>query len=266
MVVRIKRNVVLYFKYISVVLRGAMQYKLSFLLMILGRFIVAFSGFIAIFFLFSGFTGIKGYTYSDIVLCFSVMQLSFAIAECIGSGFKSFAGMVKTGKFDRMLLRPCSPILQVLGSRFELGRIGPMISAVIMLILGIRHGQVNWNISTVFTLVMMILGGILLFMALFMLEAGICFYSLEDSGFTNVLTYGAKEHGKYPFDIYGKGVMNFCTYIIPYTLIQYYPLQYLLGRTDRWQYALYPFGTVGFLGIIYAFWRFGIKKYKSSGS
>ena len=256
----------LYFRYISVVLRSAMQYKVSFLLMIVGRFIVAFNGFIAIYFLFSGFSDIKGYTYGDILLCFSVMQLSFAIAECVGSGFKGFSGMVKEGKFDRMLLRPCSPILQLLGSRYELGRIGPMLSAVIILLVGIGNSQVDWEIDTILTLGLMIVVGILLFLALFMLEAAICFFSIEDTSFVNILTYGAKEHGKYPFDIYGKGLMNFCTYVIPYTLIQYYPLQYLLGRSEHWRYAFYPLGTVIFLGVIYAFWRLGMKNYKSSGS
>lgn len=263
---KIKRSLRLYFRYISVVLRSAMEYKMSFLLMIAGRFVVAFNGFIALYFLFSGFSDIKGYTYGDILLCFSVMQLSFAIAECIGSGFKGFGSMVKEGKFDRMLLRPCSPILQVLGSRFELGRIGPMLSAIIILFIGIERSQVNWEPDTLLTLMLMIVGGIILFVALFMLEAAICFFTIEDTSFVNILTYGAKEHGKYPIDIYGKGLMNFCTYIIPYILIQYYPLQYLLGRSEQWRYALYPLGTAVFLGVIYAFWRLGMKNYKSSGS
>ena len=113
---------------------------------------------------------------------------------------------------------------------------------------------------------LMIIGGTLLFAGLFMVEATICFFSIEDPGCINVLTYGAKEHGKYPIDVYGKGIMKFCTFVVPYTLIQYYPLQFLLGRTDKWQYALCPVGIVFFLVLCYGFWRFGLRRYKSSGS
>lgn len=261
-----KRTISLYLKYVSVVLQSAMQYKVSFLLMVTGRFLVAFSGFLGIYFLFSGFSEIGGYTYGEVLLCFSVMQMSFAIAECVFSGFKSFSAIVKRGEFDRMLVRPRSPILQVLGTRFELGRIGPLLTGIIMLIVGIANCPIRWNPGRVFTLLLMIIGGMLLFAGLFMVEATICFFSIEDPGCINVLTYGAKEHGKYPIDVYGKGIMKFCTFVVPYTLIQYYPLQFLLGRTDRWQYALCPVGIVFFLMLCYGFWRFGLRRYKSSGS
>lgn len=81
-----------------------------------------------------------------------------------------------------------------------------------------------------------------------------------------MLTYGAREHGKYPLDVYGNGIKNICTYFVPYTLVQYYPLQYLLGKTDRWYYALYPFGAFLFLGACYALWLYGVRNYKSTGS
>jgi ABC-2 type transport system permease protein len=234
--------------------------------MLIGRFILAFNGFVAIFFLFTGFTQMKGYTYSDILLCFSVIQISFSIAECLGSGFKAFSGIIKQGEFDRILLRPCSPILQVLGTKFDLGRLGPILTAIITLIIGIRKSHIDWSFGRVLILLFMIMGGAILFIGLFMLGASFCFFSIEDAGIMNVLTYGAKEHGKYPIDIYGKGLMRFCTYVIPYTLIQYYPLQYLLGRSDRWQYVFYPFGTLIFLGLCYFIWIMGLRNYKSTGN
>lgn len=262
----IKRSIRLYLKCISAVLQGAMQYKLSFLLMIMGRFLIAFSGFAAIFLLFSEFTDIKGYSYSDVLLCFSIIQMSFGITECIGRGFESFSGIIKQGEFDRMLLRPVSPILQVLGTRFELGKIGPVLTGVIMLAVGIGKSQVVWNAGRIITLFLMLAGGVCLFLGLFLIGAGTCFFTIEDMSFINILTYGGREHGKYPFDIYGKQVMRFCTYIVPYTLIQYYPLQYLLGKTDRWQYGLYPFGAAVFLAVCYAFWRYGMRHYQSTGN
>ncbi len=262
----IKKNIKLYMKYASVCTQSVMQYKVSFLLMIIGRFLLAFCELIAIKFLFYGFTQIKGYTYGDILLCFAVIQMSFTFAELFGNGFKVFSGMVRSGEFDRMMLRPCSLILQVMGSRFEVGRTGPLLTAFITLVLGIRHSQVTWNLLTVWTMAAMTIGGTLLFIGLFVLEASFCFFSIEDTSLINVLTYGAKTHGKYPIDIYGKGILRFCTYVIPYTLIQYYPLQYLLGKSRSWHLAFCPLGIVVFLLFCYLIWRFGVKNYKSCGS
>lgn len=263
---KIKEILKLYFKYASVCTQSVMEYKLSFLLMVIARFMIAFCELIAIQFLFSGFTQIKGYTYGDVLLCFSVIQMSFTFAELFGSGFKSFSGMVRSGEFDRMMLRPCSLILQIMGNSFAVGRIGPLFTAIVTLVLGIRHSQITWSIMTVWTMATMIIGGMLLFIGLFMLGASFCFFSIQDTALINVLTYGAKSHGKYPIDIYGKGILRFCTYVIPYTLIQYYPLQFLLGKTRNWHLAFCPLGIVVFLLICYFIWRFGVKHYKSCGS
>lgn len=261
-----RRGISLYLKYAAANLQSTMQYKLSFVLMVIGRFLVDFGGFLGISFLFSNFETIKGYTYGEVMLCFGLIRLSFAIAECISTGFSSFSGAVKRGDFDRILVRPRSTLLQVIGMRFELVRMGPMFTALIMISVGIHNSRIEWTAGRIFTVVLMVLAGILLFVGLFMIGATVCFFAIEDSGCVNLLTYGAKEHGKYPVDVYGNEMMRFCTYVIPYALVQYYPLQYVLGKSECWWYGLYPIGTVVFLMVCYGFWRFGVAHYKSSGS
>ena len=262
----IRKSISLYIRYAGICVRSIMEYKLSFVLMIFGRCMIAFTEFLAIRFLFDGLTEIKGYTYGDVLLCFSVIHMAFTLSELIGNGFKAFSGIVKSGEFDRMLLRPCSPILQIIGTRFEIGRTGPLITASVTLYLGISESQVSWNVLTAFTLILMIIGGTFLFIGLYMLGASFCFFTIEDTSILNALTYGAKEHGKYPIDVYGRGVLRFCTFVIPYTLVQYYPLQFLLGRSTNWVLGLYPVGVVVFLAICYGVWCAGLRNYKSCGS
>ena len=262
----LRKSISLYIRYAAVCVRSIMEYKLSFGLMIFGRCMIAFTEVLAIRFLFDGLTEIKGYTYGDVLLCFSVIHMSFTLSELIGNGFKTFSGIVKSGEFDRMLLRPCSPILQIMGTRFEIGRTGPLITATVTLCIGICESQVSWNFLMAMILVLMILGGTLLFIGLYMLGACFCFFTIEDTSILNALTYGAKEHGKYPIDVYGRGVLRFCTFVIPYTLVQYYPLQFLLGRSTSWLLGLCPVGVVVFLAICYGIWCAGVRNYKSCGS
>ena len=262
----LRKSISLYIRYAAICVRSIMEYKFSFALMIFGRCMIAFTEFLAIRFLFDGLTEIKGYTYGDVLLCFSVMHMAFTLAELFGNGFKVFSGIVKSGEFDRMLLRPCSPILQIMGTRFEIGRTGPLITSTITLCIGIAESKVSWNLLTVLTLVLMIVGATFLFIGLYMLGASFCFFTIEDTSILNALTYGAKEHGKYPIDVYGRGVIRFCTFVIPYTLVQYYPLQFLLGRSTNWILGLYPAGVVVFLLICYGIWYIGVRNYKSCGS
>ena len=113
----------LYRHYISINIRSAMQYKTSFFLTAIGQFLVSFNVFLGVFFMFQRFSQVKGFTYSEVLLCFSIMLLEFSIAEMYARGFDAFGGIVRSGSFDRILLRPQSEITQVLGSKFELTRI-----------------------------------------------------------------------------------------------------------------------------------------------
>lgn len=261
-----KQNIALYFHYISLALRSSMQYKMSFFLIVTGRILISFNTILGVYFIFWRFQSVRGYGFGEVLLCFSIIQMSFSVCETIAHGFSAFSRMVRHGGFDRILLRPRSAILQLLGSEFDISRIGMFLEGIVMFVYGIIISPVDWTAGRCVTVISMLFGGTVLFASIYLLEAALSFFTLEGLEAVNILSYGAKEHGKYPIDIYGKGMMKFCTYVIPYALIQYYPLQYLLGRTDVWYYSLYPIGTLPFALVCYFLWRLGIRHYQSSGS
>ena len=141
-----------------------------------------------------------------------------------------------------------------------------LVMAVVMLVYAIATAQIRWTAERVFTLVFMLVGGMAVFAGLFLVYAALCFFTLDGLEFMNVLTDGAREYGKYPLDIYGKRVLRLATFIVPYSLIQYYPLQYILGHVSSPVYMFLPLLAILFLLPCYGLWRFGVRHYKSSGS
>lgn len=256
----------LYMHYVSINVRSMMQYKTSFLLTATGQFLVSFNVFLGVFFMFQRFSNVKGFSYSEVLLCFSIMLLEFSLAEMYARGFDVFPDMVKSGNFDRVLVRPRNEILQVLGSKFELTRIGRMLQAVIMFVYGIMNSGVIWTPARVMTVVFMLIGGTALFSCIFLIYAALCFFTLDGLEVMNILTDGAREYGKYPLSVYGKRMMQITTFIIPYALVQYYPLLYLLGRRTSPVYIFLPLAAILFLIPSYILWRIGVRHYKSSGS
>ena len=99
-----------------------------------------------------------------------------------------------------------------------------------------------------------------------MIYAALSFFTLEGLEFMNLFTDGAREYGKYPVGVYGKRMLQITTFVIPYALVQYYPLLYLLDRTGNPIYIFLPLAALWFLIPCYALWRFGVRKYQSSGS
>lgn len=261
-----KRSIHLYLHFVSMNIRSMMQYKVSLFLGAMGQFLVSFATLLGIYFMFQRFSRMKGFSYQEVVLCYSVVLLSFSTAEMYARGFDSFSGMVRTGAFDRVLVRPRGAVLQVLGSKFELTRFGRFFQAVVMFVYGVATVEIGWSPVKILTLVFMLCGGTVLFTGLFMIYAALCFFTLEGLEFMNVLTDGAKEYGKYPIGVYGKKMLLFTTFVVPYALVQYYPLLYLLGRSECVWYSLLPLAACLFLVPCYGLWRFGVRHYQSSGS
>lgn len=80
-----------YVRLFSLNLKGQMQYKFSFFLSCLGQFITAFTSFFSIRFIFLQIDTVGEFTYGQVLLCFSVMMLSFSIGEAVGGGLSMSA-------------------------------------------------------------------------------------------------------------------------------------------------------------------------------
>ena len=73
MLLKMKEAVRLYGHYLSINIKSAMQYKTSFFLTALGQFFVSFNVFLGIYFMFRRFSSVEGFTYSEVLLCFSIV-------------------------------------------------------------------------------------------------------------------------------------------------------------------------------------------------
>lgn len=258
----------LYYKYLLILLKSQMQYRASFLLLCFGQFFVPFFVFAGMYFLFELFGNIRGWDFFEVALCFSVIHMAFAISECFARGFDSFSGLVVRGEFDRLLVRPRSTVVQVLGSRFEFTRAGRLLQSVIVFIWAIVNLSIEWSILKVITLILMVISGIFVFTGIFILAASLCFWTIQGLEVANIFTDGGREMAQYPLGIYKKWVTRFFTYVIPFSCVNYLPLMYLLDKTsgNEYIYMLTPLFGIFFIFPCLLIWRTGVRHYRSTGS
>ena len=256
----------LYLKFFAINIKSQMQYKLSFIMTALAQCIISFSTFLGLYFMFSRFNTVDEFTYEQALLCFASMLMAFSLAEMFGRGFDVFPRMIGNGEFDRALVRPRSVIFQVLASKMEFSRLGRLLQAVVVLWYAVPNCGVAWTYDKAAVLALMIVCGGIIFFCLFLIYAAFSFFTIEGLEFMNILTDGGREFGRYPFSIYGRGVLRFLTFIVPLALFQYYPLLYLLGAEHGVAYMLAPVFGLLFLIPSRAFFAYGVKKYKSTGS
>jgi len=256
----------LYLKYFAINLKSQMQYKATFALNIFGRVVIAFATVAGVWFMFMRFNEVEGFTLPQVLLCTAVTTMSFAMSETFARGFDVFPRLLGNGAFDRFLVRPRNIIFQVLASQMEFARLGILIQAIFVFIYALPRSGVTWTWDKVLTLALMVSCGALVFFALYVVYAAFSFFTVEGLEFMNILTHGGREFGRYPYVIYGRGVLKFLTYVVPLALFQYYPLLYLLDIEQSVFYMFTPLIALLFIAPSYAFFRLGLRKYKSTGS
>src|SRR5689334_17082942 len=262
----------LYGRYVRASLRSQMQYPGSFLLTSLGAFAATGVDFIAIWALFSRFRQVAGWRFGEVALFYGVIGVSFALADALTRGFDVFGDQfVRTGDFDRVLVRPRSTVLQLLGYELRATRVGRLAQALVVGVIGIRLTSVAWSWTAWATLLFAIAGGVALFSGILVLQATLAFWTVESLEIANTLTYGGVEAAQYPLDLYARWFRNFLIFVVPLGCVSYFPVAAVLGKADRTGVPgpllqLTPASGFIFLGVALWIWRYGVRHYTSTGS
>jgi ABC-2 type transport system permease protein len=261
----------LYLRYISISFKAQMQYKVSFLLQTIGHFLVTAIEFFGIWALFSRFNTIGAWTLAEVALFYGMVNVSFACADALGRGFDVFGKTVRTGDFDRLLLRPRSTVLQLLGTEFTLKRMGRFSQGLLVLGWALATLQIPLTPQTGWLLSASLVGSVALFLGIVIMQATLTFWTIESLEIMNILTYGGVETAQYPFSIYSQWFQQFFTFFVPLACVSYFPILAVLNKASAFSVPLWvcyvsPIAGILFLLVALRLWKFGERYYCSTGS
>jgi len=261
----------LYLRYVSLSFQSQMQYRASLVMLSIAHFFSSVTEFLGTVALFGRFGTLQGWTLPEVALFYGMVHVAFSLSESGARGFDLVHLYVQSGSFDRMLLRPRSTVLQVLGQDFQLLRVGRFTQGMFFLLWGVSKLGITWTPGKFLLALLAILGGAALFSGLFVLQATLSFWSVEGLEIANILTYGGAETAQFPLSIYRNWLREFFIFIVPLASINYFPALRILGRADplgypSWVACLSPAVGVGFFLVCLQVWNFGVRHYHSTGS
>lgn len=255
----------LYIKTLKMHIKSTLEYKASFIISFISQILVFFSYYFIILSLFSKFGNIKGFTLYEVLLCFSIIQFGYAFCETFARGIDQFDKLIIKGDFDRLLIRPQNILIQVLCYDLDLVKISRLIQAIIVFVIALVNLNIDWTILKVVALLLMVLSSIVIFFGIFLLAASFCFFTIQGLEVRNLFTDGGKHMAQYPIGVFNKGFIIFFTIIIPYAFVNYYPLLYVLGKSNNIFYMLSPLIVFIYLIPCFIIFNIGSKRYQSVG-
>lgn len=261
-------GIVMYFHYIMASVKSQWQYKLNFALVSVGTFIWNGLDALALWVLFDRFGVIPGLKLPEALLLYGLVNTTFAFADSFWRGFDIFSRFIRDGQLDRMLLRPRSLFVQLLGYEFRINRAGRLAQGLLVMVFAMAWTGIVWTLPNILMLLWTMFNGLLLFGGMFIIQAAI-FFSIESTEVANAVSYGGVYVAGYPMEIYGTWFRRFFTYAVPLASVAYFPVCFILGKgslTPLVAFAI-PLAGMAFCALsILLFYKIGLPSYKSTGT
>lgn len=251
--------------------RTELQYKSNFIHSLIGGAAYQSAQLLFIGILLASFGAIGGWRADEVVLLVGIRMLAHAgygivFHETIMSDL-----VVYQGEFDRYLLRPVNPFLQLLTRRFNLQQFGDLLLAVVVFAVAVARAPVVWTPGKALFAVAAVAGGATIEGAMQTARAALSFRLHNTYSLIGMTDDIIGSYGNYPLHIFGRGGLMAFTVLVPLAFVSYYPAAMLLGRTEHfwfptWLGWLTPTVGAAMLFAAYRFFMHQARHYTSPGS
>lgn len=218
--------------------------------------------------MFARFGSIGPWSMERILLIYAMAVTSFGLAESFCRGFDYFPmKMIRTGDFDRLLLRPRSLFTQAAASFFHIHRLSRPAAGAAMILWCLRRQGIPLTPAHIAMLIMALAGGFGVYAGVLVMTSGIAFFTVKALEWIVVFTNASYQVTRIPKEYMPWLLKNLFTFLVPMLAVSYYPATVICGWGESaWLgWLALPAGGA-FLGAAVLVWRVGVRHYKSAGS
>lgn len=247
-------------------LKVLMEYRVSFIIGASSTLFIQLTGILTIWIVMKQIPDLNGWSLESILFIYGMLTVSMAINRMLADNLWTLGeSYIRTGAFDRLLIRPLNPLFHLLADRFCHDGLGELVIGLVLIIYSGTHMDINWTPAMQVFLVISILCGGIIFFSINLITCVTSFW-IYDSISIMISIHELHTFAKYPLTIFPKAIRVVLTAMIPYAFASFYPASYILGMSNNLPVWSGPAVSVILLFIGYRVWLFGLKHYKSSGS
>jgi ABC-2 type transport system permease protein len=246
-------------------LKTLLEYRADFLVGIISQFCIQGGGVTAAWVVMRQIPNLNGWNFNEVLLIQGLVFVAFALSNIFTNNLWFIGGYIRTGAFDRLLIRPIDPLFHLVIERFNKSGVGDLIAGAAIITLASSALGVVWTPFKLLYLLIALVTGATIFTGTYLITAVTAFWIINSHPVTFVV-FKNFEFVKFPIDIYPSTIRLMLTWVIPYAFISFYPASYILGRDT---------GLMAWMGVVVAavllfigrrLWFVGLRRYASTGS
>lgn len=254
----------------SASIRSEFQYRANFFASILGGMIYQLTGFVAVWIIVARFGEIGGWTWAEITFLYGMRLASHGVFyACFSQLFESDRVFI-TGEYDRYLVRPMPPLLQLFTRKLRINSFGDLLGGALLLGFASFAVAVDWSPLKILYLLLVITGGALVEGAVQISLGSLAFRFLTTMSLRTTVNEVFNLYGNYPFTIFPQALAYLLTFALPVAFVAFFPSTIILDRTDALHVSPVLAMVAPVIGVILflvslRIWRAQSWRYQSSG-
>jgi len=216
---------------VGIAIARALTYRLNFMLSLLITI-----GYNALFplvsiLIYRSGASFPGWNFYEVLLMQSIFILSQGLASIMFSNVLwTTLQHIREGSFEIVLLKPMNPLFFLVASNFDPESVGLIIGGGVLFGFSLAQTEIA-SLAVIPQFLLLFAAGFAVMAGINMLMAATSFKWVGNSRipeiFDSVMTFG-----KYPVTIFPKAIKGIATFVIPVSMIGFYPASALLGRLD----------------------------------
>jgi len=216
------------------------------------------------------FETIAGWTLGEVAFLYGMRLTMLALCGLATGNIWALQRMVRLGEFDRFLVRPVRPLLQLLTRRVPISAFGDLLGGVALIAGATRLVELAWTPRAIVYLLLALAGGALIQLAMRLLIVSFAFRALSVNAPMAIVDSLFNEFGTYPLSIFNAALQLLLTFALPVAFMAYFPATVLFGRTAELQvHPLVAYGAplagVFWMAMALRMFEREMRHYKSAG-
>lgn len=255
---------------VSAAIRSELQYRANAVTTMMSGVLYQGAGFVTVWIIVARFNEIGGWSLSEISFLYGMRLTSHGVFyACFSQLFEADRVML-TGEYDRYLLRPMPPLLQLFTRKLRFNAFGDLLGGVALLFAAGFGLEVDWSPLALLYLAAAVIGGGLVEGAVQISLGSLSFRFLQTLAVRTTVNEVFNIYGNYPFSIFPRVLEYVLTFVLPVAFVAFFPASVILEREDSLHVApelaaMAPLVGGALFLVALRIWRWQSRNYQSSG-
>jgi ABC-2 type transport system permease protein len=248
-------------------LRTALAYEADFWIGVVGVACTHGVGVVFVWSLFHHVSEVAGWSMWQVGLLYALSIVPRGLTELLCDGQWGLRMLINRGEFDRLLVRPISPALQVVTHFASIHGLGSVLLGAAVIWRAAAELGLGWGAGEWLLLIVTLASGVAVMGGLNFATNCTGFWEPSANSSFPFLMQNLAEFAKFPLTLYDRLVRAVLTWAVPFACVSYYPGLLLLRRAEAqpWMAAVAPLAALGMVLVAALVWTRGIARYQGAG-